>query len=64
MGLNVPKTFLLAALIHMSTPYMQTTNDTVKILGQLTPLIPIGGVILQPILCAAQQILEKAQVSP
>ena len=41
---------------------LETTNDTVKILNQLAPLIPIAGTILGPILNIAQQILEKAKV--
>src|ERR1700761_5248198 len=41
---------------------LDTTNDTVKILSQLAPLIPVAGSVLGPILNVAQQILEKAKV--
>ena len=41
---------------------LDTANDTVKILSQLSPLIPVAGLILGPILNVAQQILEKAKV--
>src|ERR1700761_4819164 len=49
-------------IYRLMFPLKNNDSDTLGLLTQLTPLIPIGGTILQPILIVTQQILERAQV--